>query len=308
MKPKISILIPTYKRNEYLIEAIKSCLSQTKKPYEVIIKDNDPTSITFLPKLPKNFRYIKNKKNIGMINNFFSLAKICKGDYFIFLADDDILNLKFIETWTSIIKKYPKINIFTSPVATFKNKKILSVGKIFNKDRILHDSIKKTLWYKTTFGFSTFTPATLYKKSFFNKLKITDYGNETDVDISMKILNSKEKVYFYKNPLFFYRRSNIQFSGYKNKKDKIAAIIKNIDILRKNSTPQEKYIFEMPASIFIFSTFFNIQLIKKFKFKLIYFFYFFIALNNFLIRQIQLLINRKKYQKELNKIYKNQNI
>lgn len=301
MKPKISILIPAYKRNEYLVCAIKSCLNQTQKPFEIIVKDDDPRSITFLPKLPKYFKYIKNKKNLGLIKNFLSLAKIAKGDYFVFLGDDDILMPNFIETWTKIISKNPQINIFTSPVLSFKGKKSIFLMQQFNKNKIINEDTLKILWKKNIFGISTLTSATVYNKKFFNNLKINDYGNETDIELALKILTSKEPIYFYKDPLFFYRRSGSQQSNYQNKFKKTEGIIKNIEIL-KNYSNNKNYIWEKPLSFFLLTNLLNKKLTKKYKFKIKYIYYFLQICFSIIKQKILFNLKNKKYNKMLSKI------
>lgn len=301
MKPKISILIPAYKRNEYLICAIKSCLNQTQKPFEIIVKDDDPRSITFLPKLPKYFKYIKNKKNFGLIKNFLSLAKIAQGDYFVFLGDDDILMPNFIETWTKIISKNPQINIFTSPVLSFKGKKSIFLMQPFNKNKIINEDALKILWKKNIFGISTLTSATVYNKKFFNNLKINDYGNETDIELALRILVSKKPIYFYKDPLFFYRRSGSQQSNYQNKFKKTEAIIKNIEIL-KNYSNNKNYIWEKPLSFFLLTNLLNKKLTKKYKFKIKYIYYFLQICFSIIKQKILFNLKNKKYNKMLSKI------
>lgn len=95
---KISVLIPTYKRPHFLKQCLQSVVSQTLKPYEVIISDNDPEKNTETEKVVYEFakqykfiKYNKNKENIGMRANLIKLLNIAQGDLIQVLSDDDLL-------------------------------------------------------------------------------------------------------------------------------------------------------------------------------------------------------------------------
>jgi glycosyltransferase involved in cell wall biosynthesis len=93
---KVSILIPTFNRAEMLKRAIESALSQDYYNLEVIVSDNASEDNT--PEIVKEFleddrfKYYRNEKNLGLVNNFKKLVlEHMTGDYFILLSDDDYL-------------------------------------------------------------------------------------------------------------------------------------------------------------------------------------------------------------------------
>ena len=94
--PLVTIAIPTYNRDRYLKEAIDSARNQTYKNVEILIRDNaseDTTELIAREEMRSDDRiqYVRNKKNIGMRNNWNKLLNAASGEYFLLLSDDDIL-------------------------------------------------------------------------------------------------------------------------------------------------------------------------------------------------------------------------
>lgn len=115
---KVSVIIPTYNRFKYLLNAIKSVKNQTYSNIEIIVVNDCSTEeqyYTFdfkkqfgdnfyMINLPKNSRQIfgkvcggGNSRNIGMM--------IASGDYIAFLDDDDYFLPTKIEKQISAMKK-----------------------------------------------------------------------------------------------------------------------------------------------------------------------------------------------------------
>lgn len=99
MNNKVSVIIPTYKRSEFLLRAIDSVLNQNYSNIEVIVVDDNDTNSTFrqetekkMEKYRKNEKivYVKNKKNLGGALARNQGIYIASGDFITFLDDDDI--------------------------------------------------------------------------------------------------------------------------------------------------------------------------------------------------------------------------
>ena len=109
--PLVTIGIPTYNRAKaYLKDAIKSAVDQTYPNIEILISDNGSTDNTQL--LVKSFddpriRYIKQENNIGANNNFNYCVMNAKGDYFLLLHDDDLIDKDFVEVCIHAAKFIP---------------------------------------------------------------------------------------------------------------------------------------------------------------------------------------------------------
>ena len=101
----VTIAIPTYNRaDSYLRDALESALSQTYPNIEIIVSDNCSTDGT--GELVKNYsdkrlKYIRHANNIGAINNFNFGVREAKGQYFLMLHDDDMIDSDFVQTCLS---------------------------------------------------------------------------------------------------------------------------------------------------------------------------------------------------------------
>lgn len=107
MNSKVSVIIPTYKRSEYLERAIDSVLNQTYSNIEIIVVDDNNPSSTYrtntINKMQKykcneKVKYIQNTENLGgALARNVGITK-ATGDLITFLDDDDIYLPRKIET------------------------------------------------------------------------------------------------------------------------------------------------------------------------------------------------------------------
>ncbi len=117
-QPKLSICITTYNRAEWLklnLKNIDMLLSQPREDIEIIICDNASTDSTpeivnpYLDK--KNFKYIRNAINVGMLGNLRETARAASGDYIWLIGDDDFIIPGAIETILNNIRQYPSLSL-----------------------------------------------------------------------------------------------------------------------------------------------------------------------------------------------------
>ncbi len=95
---KISVIVPTYSRSQFLKRAIQSILNQTYKNIEIIVVDdnisnskerNETEKIMEEYKLETKIRYIKNIENLGGALSRNKGIEVAEGEYIAFLDDDD---------------------------------------------------------------------------------------------------------------------------------------------------------------------------------------------------------------------------
>jgi glycosyltransferase involved in cell wall biosynthesis len=112
-KPLVTVAIPTYQRPQLLKRALDSLLEQDYENFEVLISDNGTEGDTVENIISEyknrflNLTFYKQKENIGAFKNFFFLLDRAKGDYFMWLADDDEISLGYISNLSEMLTKNP---------------------------------------------------------------------------------------------------------------------------------------------------------------------------------------------------------
>lgn len=104
----ISVVMPTYNREQMLEDSINSVLNQTYRDFELIIVDDG--SIDNTDKLVKNIKdkrikYIKNSTNVGAAEARNIGVKSAKGDYIAFHDSDDLWKMNHLEVETEYLEK-----------------------------------------------------------------------------------------------------------------------------------------------------------------------------------------------------------
>lgn len=107
--PEVSILIPTWNREQYIGMAIRTALSQTIKDVKVIVYNDGGTDTT--PQIVADFKddrvqYISSKKNKGVAYARNRLLELCKTPYACWLDSDDLANIYRIELLLQAMRKY----------------------------------------------------------------------------------------------------------------------------------------------------------------------------------------------------------
>ena len=93
---KLSIIIPTYNRNENLLRLLQILKKQITKEVEVIVVDDHSDNELEFPKWFKYIRLNENSggasipRNVGLDN--------AKGEYIVFIDSDDTVKPNYIET------------------------------------------------------------------------------------------------------------------------------------------------------------------------------------------------------------------
>ena len=204
----ISIIIPYYKKKEFISETINSIKNQSYKNYEILIiyDDENLTDLKYLKELAnekKNIRILVNKKNSGAGLSRNNGIINAKGEFIAFLDADDYWHKdKLLKQLNYMIHK--KINFsHTSYYIVNKNKKIISVrnGRNFLE--------YKDLLSSCDIGLST----VMVKKKILMDNFFPNLTTKEDFVLWLKILKTGEKLIGINEPLTYWRKSNDSLSS-----------------------------------------------------------------------------------------------
>jgi len=190
-----TIILPTYKREEKLINAVESIKKQTHDNWRVIILNDSPDwnykkfEEEYLPN--EKIIYLKNEKNVGKnaeLNIALDYLEKEKRDtnskeYITFLDDDDWFDERAIENMNKITEEYPKNKWFISNRAMRDNTTITR----FRKNTREHFN-KKNLDYATNYW--------IFKKMIGDATMLLDSETAFKRRFSKKIKNGEEWLYF----------------------------------------------------------------------------------------------------------------
>lgn len=191
---KVSVLIISYNASKFIIEALKSVISQSYTDMEIILFDDNSTDDTyekamfFLKSTQFNYVLRKNTTNIGTYQNMKRAFSHCNGDYIAYLEGDDFwIDEQKIDTQVQFLEA----NLEYSGVVTQSYKQ-----SIDNKRELYRINTKNIFYTEDILGYTPFHSSTLL----FRK-------NLVFLDNSFKNCISNDKTLYFlltsQKPLFY---------------------------------------------------------------------------------------------------------
>jgi len=198
-----TIAIPTYKRTEYLKEAIDSALNQDCTfSYNIIVVDNNPERGDDTEKMMESYKnskiisYYKNAENLGMAGNWNRLFQLSKTKRVVMLHDDDVLYPFYLSKCDLLLQGINDVGVLKPKEDTTYNPVLRESGKIVR----LTDF---NFYYGNICG----TPSGML----FDKEKFISSGGYNQdfypsLDYCFHVrFSSLFNFYFYDSPLMYYR-------------------------------------------------------------------------------------------------------
>ena len=209
----ISVIIPYYKKKEYIISSINSVLNQTYKNLEVIIIYDDPNKedLNLLKKIKKKDKRIKvyiNKKNLGAGRSRNKGIKLSKGIFLAFLDSDDLWKKNKLKKQIFFMKKNGIDASHTSYTIINSNNKIIG-------SRNAKDMSYKLLLKSCDIGLST---VILKKEIITNKIKFANIKTKEDYVLWLKITLNNIKIFALRDNLTKWRKLEDSLSSSKLQK------------------------------------------------------------------------------------------
>lgn len=134
-RPKVTVGLPVYNGQKYLVQSIESILGQTYGDFELLISDNASTDAT--PDICASFAakdqrvvYHRQSHNIGAGPNHDWCAKHATGEYFKWGSDDDYILPEFLEKCVARLEAEPDA-VLCSTTTRIESEKGESIARHF---------------------------------------------------------------------------------------------------------------------------------------------------------------------------------
>jgi glycosyltransferase domain-containing protein len=138
--PLVSVGLPTFNRASSLTKAIESVLRQTYLNIQLVISDNASTDETrsICERFNKNDQrvtYIRQKANLGAVNNFTEVLKYSTGEYFMWLGDDDWIDDHYISECVKVLVDNPDYSLVCGKSNYYINQEFTGHGYVMNLEQ-----------------------------------------------------------------------------------------------------------------------------------------------------------------------------
>ena len=213
--PKISIIIPVYNLEQYIVKCIDSCINQTFKDIEIIcVNDGSKDhSLSLLTKLAVSDHRIVviDTPNQGVVRARETGIAQATGDYITFIDGDDYISLDAMETLYRLAIQNDADIVNGSIVKMMPDGKIRLIcrgDQIQNQEEFIRTAFQNDDFY---------SPARLFRRRLFEQRTLTcpsDITHNEDVIMVLSlafnaktIVSCPAEIYYY-----VYRESSISNS------------------------------------------------------------------------------------------------
>lgn len=217
MSPKVSVIVPVYNNQEYVITCMNSLVSQTLRDIQIIcINDGstDNSSAVLHSYADKDPRVVVvDKENGGYgvgINTGLDLAQ---GKYVTILESDDFADLDMLETLYNYAEAFNlevvRANFYLYWAKKIKNDHLLEIFGYHECDRVIDPSIRDN---QHCFYAQPALWSAIYRTDFIrnNKLRLLETPGAAyqDTAFNFKIWACAKRIMFVHKPFVHYRQDN----------------------------------------------------------------------------------------------------
>lgn len=204
--PLVSVLIPCYNVEKYVVEAVNSILSQTYDNIEIIaINDysTDKTGLLLdeLAKQDPRIRVINNEENLKLIKTLNKGISLCNGEYIARMDADDISLPRRIEKEVDFLEKNKDHDIVSTLFYAFPSEN--PNKKSFHQSPLKDSELRAFILFKS----GICHPAVMIRKRVFidlglrfepEYLHVEDYALWSEAIYKTKIANIGEPLLLYR--------------------------------------------------------------------------------------------------------------
>jgi abequosyltransferase len=141
---KISVCIPAYNRSAVLPALLESVLTQDFEEFEVVLNEDGSPERELIREIvdyyaiqyPNRIRYFENESNLGYDANLRALIERARGEYCVFMGNDDLMCPGALKTIFGAISRHPNVGVFLRSFAAFDGapENIVQTFKYFDRE------------------------------------------------------------------------------------------------------------------------------------------------------------------------------
>jgi len=144
--PKVSVIIPTFNRANYICQAIDSVLAQTYQDFEIIIIDDGSADNTkkVLSKYESTIKYYyQGNKGVSVARN--RGIQEARGEWIAFLDSDDIWLPEKLHWQHEILEMHPSINFIFTDLEQFNESGVVRTSMMRSQSQQPKGSFKRKI-------------------------------------------------------------------------------------------------------------------------------------------------------------------
>lgn len=205
MYPQISLIIPVYNVESYLVRCIDSVLGQDYPNLEIVLINDGSTDNS--GKICDEFaQKYSNLRVFHIPNGGASLARekgieVARGEYLTFVDSDDYVAPNYVSTMYNLLKKYETRISACGVRRICENEEVIESEYKNGKDELLDFDKLMPRFFKYEFwGF----PGGLYHRSVFNNLMFPKATLSEDYNVKTQMFCNERQMAVTSTPLYFY--------------------------------------------------------------------------------------------------------
>lgn len=126
MYPLVSVGIPFFNAEKYIVYSIISVIKQTYENWELILLDDGSTDNSLeialdFEKKDKRIRVISNGKNLGLPTRLNEISKLASGKFYARMDADDIMHPERLETQVNYLNQNPNVDLLATGLISIDN-------------------------------------------------------------------------------------------------------------------------------------------------------------------------------------------
>lgn len=239
---KVSVIIPVYNAEKYLVKCLNNIVAQSLEDIEIIIIDDGSTdnSLNIIKKYCSKYENIKykSKTNEGQAIARNIGISMATGEFITFVDSDDYIDKEMLEKmYNNAIENNSDI-VVCDYVEEYERKKIYKKSLY-----VLDEDLKKSFIVSVAGPCSKIIKTEIFKR---NNLKFLENNIYEDLAVIPVLAIYAKKITYCEEPLYHYvirKNSTMQQQSYSEKLESIFNVMQELTSKFKNTTYKEELEF-----------------------------------------------------------------